>query len=182
MYKVVAINPIDCRIHTLTNLSAAHSFGYHKRLNMTQINAYLTFNGNCREAMTFYKECLGGELTMQTVGGSPMEDQMPAEAKKNILHASLIKDGLVLLGSDLAGAGGVVKGNTISLSLNCSSEKEIQTFFSNLSSGGQVVHPLHEFFAGTMGTLTDRFERDWLLYHAKKISVSSPVDGNIPFL
>jgi uncharacterized glyoxalase superfamily protein PhnB len=22
---------------------------------MTQINSYLTFNGNCREAMTFYK-------------------------------------------------------------------------------------------------------------------------------
>ena len=28
---------------------------------MTHINAYLNFNGNCREAMTFYAECLGGE-------------------------------------------------------------------------------------------------------------------------
>jgi PhnB protein len=39
---------------------------------MTQINAYLTLNGNCREAMTFYKECLGGELTMQAVEDSPI--------------------------------------------------------------------------------------------------------------
>jgi PhnB protein len=135
---------------------------------MTQINAYLTFNGNCREAMTFYQACLGGELNMQTVEGSPMENEMPTEAKYRILHASLIKDSLVLLGSDMAGPDGVVKGNTISLSLNCNSEKEIKTYFSNLSSGGQIVHPLHEFFAGTMGTLTDKFERDWLLYYQKK--------------
>ena len=135
---------------------------------MTQINAYLTFNGNCREAMTFYQACLGGELTMQTVGGSPMENDLPPEARRRILHASLTKESLVLLGSDMAGPEGVVKGNTISLSLNCNSEKEIATFYSKLSSGGQIVHPLHEFFAGIMGTLTDKFERDWLLYYERK--------------
>jgi PhnB protein len=35
---------------------------------MTQINGYLHFNGDCREAMTFYRECLGGELSLQTIG------------------------------------------------------------------------------------------------------------------
>ena len=40
---------------------------------MTQLNVYLTFDGNCREAMTFYKECLGGELVLNTVAGSAME-------------------------------------------------------------------------------------------------------------
>jgi PhnB protein len=44
---------------------------------MTTINAYLTFNGNCRQAMTFYRECLGGELTLQAVKGSPMEGHWP---------------------------------------------------------------------------------------------------------
>lgn len=135
---------------------------------MTQINAYLTFNGNCREAMTFYKECLGGELKMQTVEGSPMESQMPTDAKKKVLHASLMKDGLVLLGSDMSRPGDLVKGNTISLSLNCSSEEEIRIFFSKLSRGGQIAHPLHDFFAGTMGALTDKFEKDWLLYYEKQ--------------
>ena len=96
---------------------------------MTQINAYLSFNGNCREAMNFYKECFGGELTLQTVEGSPMEDQFPETEKKKILHASLKNEDLVLLGSDVAGSGGLVKGNTISLSLNCSSESEIKSFF-----------------------------------------------------
>jgi len=142
---------------------------YIKTPEMTQINAYLTFNGNCREAMTFYQACLGGNLSMQTVEGSPMENEMPVGAKQKILHASLKKASLVLLGSDMAGPEGIVKGNTISLSLNCNSENEIKAFFSNLSAGGQIVHPLHEFFAGTMGTLTDKFERDWLLYYEKKM-------------
>jgi uncharacterized glyoxalase superfamily protein PhnB len=31
----------------------------YKLKQMTQMNSYLTFNGNCREAMHFYKDCLG---------------------------------------------------------------------------------------------------------------------------
>lgn len=166
----VAINPLECRIRTpsTTFLDSRFASVFNAKDQMTQINAYLTFNGSCREAMVFYKGCFGGDLTLQTVEGSPMENQFPAEAKKKILHASLTSDRLVLLGSDMSGPGGLIKGNTISLSLNCSSEEEIKRFFSNLSSGGQVVHPLHEFFAGTMGTLTDKFEKDWLLYYEKK--------------
>src|SRR5215213_4835204 len=115
--------------------------------------------------MSFYQDCLGGELKRQTVGGSPMESQMPAGEKDKILHASLTKGELVLLGSDIVGAEGLINGNTISLSLHCNSEAEITTFFSKLSDGGHVAHPLHDFFAGKMGALTDKFERDWLLYY-----------------
>ena len=96
---------------------------------MTQINAYLNFNRNCREAMTFYQQCLGGELTLQTIEGSPLEDQCPAAMKDQILHASLLKESLVLMASDMTGPDGFINGNTIALSLNCSSEKEIRTFF-----------------------------------------------------
>jgi len=169
MQEIVAINPQDCRIYTPPNSINAATFVLEKRTTMTQINAYLTFDGNCREAMTFYRDCLGGKLTLQTIQGSPMAAQWPAGVQQNILHASLVNGSLVLLGSDIAGRDALVNGNTISLSLNCSSEEEIKTFFSNLSAGGQVVHPLHEFFAGTMGTLTDRFEKDWLLYHERKV-------------
>jgi PhnB protein len=130
---------------------------------MTQINPYLTFNGNCREAMTFYKNCLGGELSLQTVEESPMADQWPAAAQKNILHASLVNHGLVLLGSDMGGAEKLIHGNIISLALGCSSEEEINLFFKNLSEGGKVVHPLHTFFDGTIASLTDKYGLNWVL-------------------
>ena len=53
---------------------------------MTTIITYLTFNGNCREAMTFYKECLGGELHFQTVGVSPHSSKMPKKMKDVIAN------------------------------------------------------------------------------------------------
>jgi PhnB protein len=136
--------------------------GVMKVKNTTRIHVYLTFNGNCREAMLFYKECLGGELDLQTVEESPMADQWPQQVQKNILHASLMNEGLVLLGSDM-GSVGLVQGNTISLALQCSSKKEIETFFSKLASGGKVTHPLHSFYDGTIGALTDRFGMNWVL-------------------
>jgi len=138
---------------------------------MAQINAYLNFNGNCREAMTFYKDCLGGELTVQTVEGSPVETQCPPSMKHQVLHASLLKDSLVLMASDMVGPDGFIKGNTISLSLNCRSEKEINAFFSKLSAGGQITHPLEkEFWGATFGVLTDKYGIRWMLNYDKNQS------------
>ncbi|MEO6305305.1 MAG: VOC family protein [Bacteroidia bacterium] len=131
-------------------------------MKTTQINPYLTFNGNCREAMTFYKNCFGGELNLQTVGGSPMADQWPVNAKDRILHASLTNNNLVLLASDM-GSDKMMHGNTISLALACGTKEEINSFFEKLSEGGKITHPLHEFFDGTIGAVTDKFGMNWVL-------------------
>lgn len=136
---------------------------------MTQINSYLTFSGNCREAMNFYKDCLGGELTLQTIGESPLADKMPPQMKECILHATLIKDSLVLLGSDMVGEKGLIRGNSVSLAINCSSEDEIQNFYEKLSAGGSKDHALEESFWGaTFGDLTDKYGNHWLLNFEKK--------------
>ena len=134
---------------------------------MTQINAYLNFNGKCREAMTFYHQCLGGELTLQKVSESPMAAQMPSELGAHILHGTLTKDGIVLMGSDMRG-NSLVSGNTVGLCLNCSSDEEINAYFENLSAGGQVVMPLHQTFWGaTYGELTDKYGMNWMLNYSK---------------
>jgi PhnB protein len=135
---------------------------------MTQINAYITFNGNCREAMEFYKECLGGDLTMQTVGGSPIESQCPAGMKDDILHAMLAKNGMLLMASEMIGPEGYTKGTNIALSLNCSSEEEINRFFSKLSTGGKIIHNLRtEFWGAVFGVFTDKFGIRWMLNYDK---------------
>ena len=135
---------------------------------MTLINSYLTFNGNCREAMNFYKDCLGGELTLQTIGESPLADKMPPQMKECILHASLVKDCLVRMGSDMVGEKGLIKGNNVSLAINCSSDEEIQNFYEKLSAGGNKDHALEESFWGaTFGDLTDKYGNHWLLNFEK---------------
>lgn len=136
---------------------------------MTQINSYLTFNGNCREAMTFYKDCLGGELILQTIGESPISEKMPSQMKNCILHSTLTNDGVIIMASDMVGENGLIKGNSVSLMLNCSSEKEIRNTYEKLSEGGQATHPLEDTFWGALfGDLTDRFGNQWLLHFDKK--------------
>ncbi len=135
---------------------------------MTTINPYLNFEGNTREAMTFYNDCLGGELTMQTVGGSPAEPYCPAAMKDQILHSSLVKGPLVIMASDMSSSEGITKGNSIALSINCSSEEEINTFFNKLSTGGTIIDPLKEQFWGAIfGVFTDKFGTRWMLNYDK---------------
>lgn len=137
---------------------------------MTQINSYLTFNGNCREAMTFYKACLGGELSFQTVGESPLSAKMPERMKNCILHATLTKDAWVLMGTDMVGEQGLIRGNSVSLSLNCSSEAEIKNCYTKLSTGGIANHQLEKSFWGALfGDLTDKFGNHWILNYNQKI-------------
>jgi PhnB protein len=135
---------------------------------MTQINSYLTFNGNCRQAMNFYKDCLGGELFFQTVGESPLSDKMPKQIKESILHSTLTKGGLVIMGSDMVSDKGLVKGNSVSLMLNCSSEKEVRNYYEKLSAGGEATHPPENTFWGALfGDLTDKYGNHWLLHFQK---------------
>jgi PhnB protein len=129
------------------------------------INPYLTFAGNCREAMNFYQSCLGGELSFQTIGETPLAGDMPEEMKNRILHATLSKDKLVLMASDMVPDGGLIRGNAVSLSLECSSEDEIKSTFEKLSDGGSKDHPLENTFWGALfGDLTDKFGNHWLLH------------------
>jgi PhnB protein len=134
---------------------------------MAQLNPYLRFDGNCREAMAFYKNALGGELTLQTVGESPMASQMQAEAHTKVMHATLKVGDILLMASDMMGPGGVQSGNEISLSLIASSKGEIESLFSKLSAGGKVTHALKEEFFGLDGDLTDKYGISWMFNHEK---------------
>ncbi|MES2130995.1 MAG: VOC family protein [Bacteroidota bacterium] len=140
---------------------------------MKNINAYLSFNGNCREAMTFYNECLGGELKLQTIGESPLSDKMPEKMQQSILHATLTHHGTnVLMATDMVSDEGLIKGNAVSLMLDCSSEEEIKAVFQKLSSnGGKVLHPLENTFWGALfGDLTDKYGNTWLLHFDKNVN------------
>jgi len=88
--------------------------------------------------------------------------------KESILHATLSKNGLVLMATDMVPENGLTKGNSVSLCLNCSSEDEIKTCYKKLSSGGKADHPLENTFWGALfGDLTDKYGNHWLLNFTK---------------
>src|SRR5260370_14639131 len=66
-----------------------------------QANPCLFLNGNCETAFKFYEQVLGGKIEgMMTHEGSPAADHVPAEWRKKIMHARMILDNGVLMGSD----------------------------------------------------------------------------------
>ena len=137
---------------------------------MTQVNVYIGFNGDCRRAMEFYKDCIGGELTTQTMGESAMAEECPAGMKNSIVHAALIKGPLVVMGTDMVGPDGYIKGNNMALCLNCDTGEEINRFHSKLSAGGKVLQPLGQSFWGDLfSCFTDKFGITWMLnYHQEQ--------------
>lgn len=130
---------------------------------MSALVPYLNFEGNCNEAMNFYKDCLDAQLEIQTVAQSPMADQMPPEMKDFVLHAKLEKGNIILMASD-AKDKNMTRGDMLTLMVQCDSEEEINTYFAKLSEGGSVNMPLaKQFWGATYGQLTDRYGVLWAL-------------------
>lgn len=127
------------------------------------IYPFLTFNGNCKEAMRFYQSCFGGELHFTLLGDTPDGRQFPLEVRQLVLHASLVSEHVRLFASDLGGEEGVSAGNTISLWLNLDAPEPLRTVFGRLARQGEVTAPLPtDNQAGQWATLTDRYAVHWI--------------------
>ncbi len=132
---------------------------------MQNLTPYLMFNGNCEEAMNFYKECFGGELGyMGRYGDSPME--VPPEQRDKIMHVELKFWGGSIIASDHMDCTGYTintDGANIHLSLGFDSDRKMARTFKRLKRGGSVTMELREQFWGDkFGMLTDRFGIKWM--------------------
>lgn len=129
---------------------------------MVGVNPYISFKGNCREAMEFYKTALHAEtLFAQTVGESPMADMGPAG---NIMHATMkVGESTIMMSDDLS-PGGAAEGNKISLAIGLNDPAEAKAMFERLAEGGQVIMPIEKtYWAEAFGMLTDRFGVRWMI-------------------
>jgi PhnB protein len=135
---------------------------------MATLNPYLSFEGRCREAMEFYAACLGGELTILTVGESAVAASLPKELQASVMHAKLDAGSLRIMASDVLDGDKLLRGNATNLMLLCDSEEELRTLFGKLSMGGTVNAPVKvEFWGAIYGDLTDKFGVRWMLNHDK---------------
>ena len=127
-----------------------------------QLNPYLTFPGTAREAMTFYREVFGGDLTMNTFGEFGME----GDGADGIMHAHLETPlGFVLMASDTApGQGdGFTPGDHLSVSLS-GDDEALRGYWEGLSEAATVTMPLEkQMWGDEFGMLTDRFGIPWMV-------------------
>lgn len=129
---------------------------------MKQITPYLIFDGNCRDAMTFYKQCIGGELSTTTFGEG--EPSSPPEAKDRLMHARLERGSTLLMASDSMQGMPVNRGNNFFLSIACDSVDEVKKLFASLSAGGKPsMPPADTFWNAHFAMFTDKFAMNWML-------------------
>lgn len=142
-------------------------------MNTSQLSPYLHFNGNCQEAMNFYKSVLGGELEINKFAAfdSP---EMPVsdDQKDKVMHAWLKNDSISLMGSDGMPGRTANIGDNISISISGTDEVELTGFFNGLGEGGTVTMPLaKQVWGDSFGMLTDKFGIHWM------VNISTPASA-----
>jgi PhnB protein len=134
----------------------------------TQLNPYLNFRDNTRQAMEFYHSVFGGKLEMNTFKDFHSSED-PSEDDK-IMHAMLEADnGITFMAADTPKRMEFKTGTNFSMSLSGDNEAELRGYFDKLSTGGRVNVPLAQApWGDTFGAFTDKFGVEWMVNIAGK--------------
>ncbi len=126
------------------------------------LNPYISFRDSAREAMEFYKDVFGGNLSLNTFGeyGDPN-----APGADNIMHAQLETDsGFTLMASDTPPGMEFNPGNNLKISLSGDDEQELRGYWDKLSEDGNVTMPLEKQMWGDLyGMCTDKYGVPWMV-------------------
>jgi PhnB protein len=130
---------------------------------MKSITTYLHFNGNCRIAMAFYRQCFGGHLEIMShpdASGKP--NTYP---KALVMHSKIAQgDQALLMASDYPpGLDTSSQGNNFAVFIDCSSNAELEKLFTALSQDGKVTVPPSDMPSGRFGMCDDSFGISWIL-------------------
>jgi len=133
-----------------------------------KVEPYLFFNGRCEEAMAFYKEAIGAEVTFQMrmdeAPDPPPPGAIPEGFGNKIMHANLRIGSTMLMVSDgNSNMQPTFNGFTLSLSVDDAAEAE-RTFNALTQGGGKVTMPLGKtFWSPAFGKLEDKFGVGWMV-------------------
>jgi PhnB protein len=131
------------------------------------VQAYLSFDGRCEEAVEFYRRALGAEVTMlmrfKESPDAPPPGMVPPGAENKVMHASLRIGETVVMASD-GRCVGKPSFHGFCLSISVANEAEADRVFAALADGGTVQMPLGKtFFSPRFGMVNDRFGVPWMV-------------------
>ncbi|MFJ6632098.1 VOC family protein [Streptomyces sp. NPDC091376] len=130
----------------------------------SRLNPYISFSGDARQAMEFYRSVLGGELRLSTFGefggpggGTGQDDK--------IMHAMLeTSSGFTLMGADTPPGMEYKPGTNFAVSLSGDDADELTGYWEKLSDGGNVAVPLEkQMWGDVFGMCTDKFGITWMV-------------------
>jgi PhnB protein len=128
----------------------------------SRLNPYISFDNSARQAMEFYRDVFGGNLTMNTFGEFGQADSPDAD---KIMHSQLETDmGFTLMASDTPAGMQRNPGDTITISLSGDDADSLRGYWEKLSDGGTVTMPLEkQMWGDEFGMCTDKFGISWMV-------------------
>ncbi|KIF81562.1 VOC family protein [Noviherbaspirillum autotrophicum] len=135
------------------------------------VQPYLFFDGRCEEAITFYRDTLGAEVTalirFKDSPEPPRPGTMPPGCEDKVMHANLRIGETMFMASD-GHCLGKPSFQGFSLSLTAADDAAAEKLFAGLADGGQVQMPMAKtFFSSRFGMVTDRFGVSWMVMAAQ---------------
>lgn len=119
---------------------------------------FLTFSGNCKEALTFYQACFGGVLQFET-----LEKELKGYTVSPVVSGSLVADKIIIHGSDLVPDEGRILGNYMAICMHCTDTEARKALIEKLqfnqpdfSSSNDIEEKLIE--------IVDVYDVRWILY------------------
>ncbi|AIJ21329.1 VOC family protein [Amycolatopsis methanolica] len=128
----------------------------------SRLNPYISFAGDARQAMEFYRQVFGGELNLNTFGDFGGMEGTDAD---KVMHAQLETErGFTLMASDTPPGMEHQPGNNMSISLSGDDAGELRGYWDKLSDGGTVTVPLEkQMWGDEFGACLDRFGVSWMV-------------------
>jgi len=134
---------------------------------MTTINPWINFNGNAKEALTFYRSVFGGEFTkiirFKDVAG-PEFAVSEEDAEKLMLIALTISKNHVLMANDVPSFMGKTNENEnrSKIAVSTDTKEEAERIVRGLSVGGTVEVPMSQSPWGThFAMFRDKYGIEW---------------------
>jgi PhnB protein len=132
-----------------------------------RIEPHVCFDGRCEEALEFYRETLGAEVTFivrfKEMPGPHPPGSIPPGGENKIMHASFRVGETTILASD-GHCKGAAKFERIQLAVQGVDTTAAQKLFDALVDGGTVLMPMTKtFWSPLFGMVTDRFGVQWMI-------------------
>jgi len=129
-----------------------------------KVETYLFFGGKCEEALTFYQQLMGIEVSMlMKYKESPDQTLCPPHCGDKVMHANFKIGETAFMASD-GDCQGTPQFSGFSLSFNVDTEEEGQKLIASLSENGEITLPLApSFWGGLFGMVKDKYGMSWMI-------------------
>lgn len=141
------------------------------------LSPYLSFAGNCADAIAYYQRTLGAELLYKiSFGEMPKSAQDSAEncpSGMQFPDTAIAHANVRIAGSDIMMSDAIPSGKAsysgFTLMLDSQQVEEGKRWFDNLAANGKIEMAWQEtFWAHGFGKVTDKFGVPWMINVVKQ--------------